>query len=201
MRENPGMLAIHGPIQVSGYGRSSVAVGPDGIAVVRNPYDVEDLGRRFVAVLVGGVLLSAIVNSLWPGHLDIISIGLGILLAAVLIPLIVSALITFVQVVAGTAAAVARPRATLRELKDLCNRPRPRNLSDYVAGHDPSVIRFFVDAADLDGVSGVAGWLRPSLEVRLRSGQVHRMTAHPWWRRRLSALAAGLRDLQQVSAA
>lgn len=190
------MLAIHGPVQVSGYGRSNVAIGPDSLAVVRNPYDVGDLGERFVVVLIGCILLSAGANSLWPGYLDVIGVALGIVIVAALLPLVVYAAIAFVQAVAGTVSAVARPRKAIRELKRHWRGPHTYGITDYLAVHDPTAIRLVLDAAELGDVTAVQGWWQPALEVRLRSGQVHRVTAHPWWRWRLTGLAKQLLELE-----
>jgi hypothetical protein len=190
------VLSVHGPVRLSGHGRSNVAVGPDGFAVVRNPYDVTDLGERFVVVLIAGILLSATANSLWPGHLDAIGLALGIVLAAAAVPVIVYAVVAFVQAVVGTATAVARPRRTVRELKRHWSGPHTHGVTDYVAVRDPKAIRLVLDAGELGEVTAVQGWLRPSMEITLRSGQVHRVTAHPWWRRRLTALAGDLRELE-----
>jgi hypothetical protein len=193
------VLAIHGPVQVSRYGRSNVAIGPDSLAVVRSPYDVGDLGERFVVVLIGGILASAAANSLWPGHLDVIGAALGIVILAALLPLLVTAAIAFVRAVAGTVSAVARPRRTIREARRQVGGrwrgPHTHGITDYLAVHDPKAIRIVLDTAEVHEVTEVRGWLRPTLELTLRSGQVHRVTAHPWWRRRLTGLAKQLREL------
>jgi hypothetical protein len=172
-----------------------VAVGPDGFAVVRNPYDVGDMGERFIVVMIAGVLLSAGANSLWPGHLDAIGLGLGIVLLAALLPVVAYGLIALAQLVTGTVSAVARPRRTLRELKRIAAGPHTHGVTDYLAVHDPRAIRLVVEAGDVAEIVPVRGWLRPTLEIGLRSGQVHRVAAHPWWRLALTRLARDLREL------
>ena len=189
------MLDVHGPVRVTGYGRSNVAVGPDGFAVVRNPYDVGDIGERFAVVLIGGSLLAVVANSLWPGHLDTIGLVLGLVLGMMGLLLVGYAAVALVQAVTGTVSAIARPREAIRELKRSWRGLRTHGITDYLADHDPGSIRFVLDAAELREVTPVQRWLRPALEITLRSGQIHRVTAHPWWRWQLTGLAKRLREL------
>jgi hypothetical protein len=58
-----------------------------------------------------------------------------------------------------------------------------------------------VDAADIREITDVRGWLRPALDIGLRSGHEHRITAHPWWRRQLARLGRDLDNIGQEPAA
>jgi hypothetical protein len=189
------VVSTHAPVHLSGAGRSTVAVGRDGIAILRNPYDLDDLARRSLVFLLAGVLTAAAANSLWPGQLDAIALALGIVLLAGLIPVVGYAIATLVAAVVGTAVAIARPRRTLKATKTVWRTARSDRVADVVAALDPQAVRAVVDRAEMRDVTAVRGWLRPTLDLALRSGRELRITAHPWWRRQLTRLAGDVREL------
>jgi hypothetical protein len=98
-----------GPYTSSGWAVRPVVVGRDGLAAIRRPYDFEQVAERWIVALVLGLAASAATNSFWPGHLDTIAIGLGIVLGAGFVPVIVYGIIAAFAVIVGTATAVARP--------------------------------------------------------------------------------------------
>jgi hypothetical protein len=187
---------MHGPVRLDDAGRSTAAVGTDGVAILRNPYDATDMGYRFVAVLVVGGLISASVSSLWPEQLDLIALVYGAALLMAIVPVLVYGFIALVGAVIGTAAALARPRGALRATKAVWRTARSERVEDFVAGVDPAAVRLVINHDDIRDVTAVHGWFRPRLGIALTSGVVHRISAHPWWRLRLSRLARELRRRQ-----
>lgn len=189
-------MSLHGPVRLDDAGRSTAAVGADGVAIVRNPYDASDMGYRFIAVLVVGGLIAAGADSLWPDHTDLIALAYGAALLIAIVPLIVYGLIALVGAVIGTAAAIARPRRTLKATKTARRVVRSDRVEDFVSALDADTVRLVIDRDEIRDLTTVRGWLRPHIEIAVRSGQVHRVIAHPWWRLRLSKLA---RELQRPS--
>jgi hypothetical protein len=188
------VVSMHGPVRLDDAGRSTAAVGTDGVAIMSNPYDATDMGYRFIAVLVIGGLIAASANSLWPDQIDLIALIYGVSLLMAIIPLIVYGFITLVGAVIGTAVALSRPRRTLRATKTVWRTARSNRVDDLVAAVDAAAVRLVIDRDEIRDVTGVRGWLRPHLDIALRSGVVHRISAHPWWRLRLSRLAHDLRQ-------
>jgi hypothetical protein len=189
-------VSMHGPVRLDDAGRSTAAVGTDGVAIMRNPYDATDMGYRFIAVLVIGGLLAASANTLWPDHVDLIALLYGAALLMAIVPLIVYAFLAVVGAVIGSATALARPRRTLRAAKTVWRTARSDRVEDFVAAMDAASVRLVIDRDEIRDVTAVRGWLRPRLEIALRSGHMHRLSAHPWWRLRLSKLARELRQRQ-----
>jgi hypothetical protein len=187
------VVSMHGPVRVDDAGRSTAAVGTDGVAILRNPYDAADMGYRFIAVLVIGGLIAGSANSLWPDHLDLIALLYGAALLMAIVPLIVYGFIAFVGAVIGTGTALARPGHTLRATKTVWRTTRSDRVEDFVAGIDAAAVRLVIDHDEIRDIVAVRGWLRPHLEIALRSGTVHRLSAYPWWRFRLTKLARELR--------
>jgi hypothetical protein len=187
---------MHGPVRLDDAGRSTAAVGADGVAIMRNPYDATDMGYRFIAVLGIGGLLAASANGLWPDQLDLIALVYGAALLMAIVPVIVYGFIALVGAVIGTAAALARPRGALRATKTVWRTARSERVEDFVDGVDPAAVRLVIDHDEIRDITAVHGWLRPRLEIALRSGTLHRISAHPWWRPRLSRLARELRQAQ-----
>jgi hypothetical protein len=187
------VVSLHGPIRLDEAGRSIAAVGTDAVAIMRNPYDSTDMGYRFVAVLVVGGLIAASANSLWPEQQNLIALVYGAALLMAIVPLIVYGFIALVGAVIGTAAALARPRGALRATKAVWRTARSERVADFVAGVDPAAVRLVIDRDEIREVTAVRGWLRPRLVIALHSGALHRISAHPWWRPRLSKLARELR--------
>lgn len=115
-----------------------------------------------------GLVASAAANSLWPGHLDTIVIGLGIVLGAGFVPVIVHGIIAAVAVVVGTASALARARQTMRAMQTVWRGTASNRVADYVAGLDAEAVRAVVQRDEIRDVSAVRGWLLPQLEIALR---------------------------------
>jgi len=187
------VVSLHGPIGLDDAGRSTAAVGTDGVAIMRNPYDAGDMGYRFFAVLVVGGLIAASANSIWPDQTDLIALAYGAALLIAIVPLIVYGFITLVGAVIGTATALARPHRTLRATKAVWRTARSDRVEEFVATIDAAAVRLVIDRDEIRDVTAVRGWIRPRLEIALRSGEVHRVSAHAWWRLRLSKLGRELR--------